>query len=189
MTSPLLEIFTDGACRGNPGPGGWAALIRVGSTENVVSGAEPATTNNRMEVMAAIEALRSIAHPSRIRLTTDSEYLRQGITNWMKRWKLNGWRTAAKQPVKNKDLWMVLDSLVGAHQIEWCWVKGHSGHAENELVDAAANLAIDALLAGRSAAGSRSTVRSSSTLKRPDSNPSTAIASSRSARSNSSIAN
>ena len=111
MTSPLLEIFTDGACRGNPGPGGWAALIRDGSAEKVLSGAEPATTNNRMEVMAAIEALRSIAHPSRIRLTTDSEYLRQGITSWMKRWKLNGWRTAAKQPVKNKDLWMALDTV------------------------------------------------------------------------------
>jgi len=121
----------------------------------VLSGAEPATTNNRMEVMAAIEALRSIAHPSRIRLTTDSECLRQGITSWMKRWKLNGWRTAAKQPVKNKDLWMALDTVVGAHQVEWCWVKGHSGHAENELVDAAANLAIDALIAGRSAAGNR----------------------------------
>ncbi len=141
--------------RGNPGPGGWAALIRDESGEKVLSGAEPATTNNRMEVMAAIEALRSIAGPSRIRLTTDSEYLRQGITSWMKRWKLNGWRTAAKQPVKNKDLWVLLDSLVATHQIEWCWVKGHSGHAENELVDAAANEAIDALLARRPAAGSR----------------------------------
>ncbi len=155
LATPLLEVFTDGACRGNPGPGGWAALIRQGGSEKVLSGAEPATTNNRMEVMAAIEALRSIAQPSRIRITTDSEYLRQGITSWMKRWKSNGWRTAAKQPVKNKDLWELLDSMVGAHQIEWCWVKGHSGHAENELVDAAANEAIDALLAGRSAAGRR----------------------------------
>ncbi len=154
-TSALIEIFTDGACRGNPGPGGWAALVREHGAEKVLSGAEPATTNNRMEVMAAIEALRSIPHPSRIRLTTDSEYLRQGVTSWVKRWKLNGWRTAAKQPVKNKDLWVLLDSIVGAHQIEWCWVKGHSGHAENELVDAAANEAIDALLAGRSAAGNR----------------------------------
>jgi ribonuclease HI len=150
----LIEIFTDGACKGNPGPGGWAALIRDESGERVLNGAEPVTTNNRMEVMAAIEALRSIGGPSQIRLTTDSEYLRQGITSWMKRWKLNGWRTAAKQPVKNKDLWVLLDSLVAAHRIEWCWVKGHSGHRENELVDAAANAAIDAL-ARSSAAGSR----------------------------------
>jgi ribonuclease HI len=154
VTLALIEIFTDGACKGNPGPGGWAALIRDESGEKVLSGAEPVTTNNRMEVMAAIEAIRSIAGPSQIRLTTDSEYLRQGITSWMKRWKLNGWRTAAKQPVKNKDLWVLLDSLVATHRIEWCWVKGHSGHRENELVDAAANAAIDAL-ARRSAAGSR----------------------------------
>jgi ribonuclease HI len=153
VTSALIEVFTDGACRGNPGPGGWAALLRSGTTEKMLSGAEPATTNNRMEVMAAIEALRAIHRPSRIRLTTDSEYLRQGVTSWVKRWKSNGWRTAAKQPVKNKDLWELLDSLVDAHEIEWCWVKGHSGHAENERVDAAANVAIDDLLTNRSAAG------------------------------------
>jgi ribonuclease HI len=153
VTPALIEIFTDGACRGNPGPGGWAALLRSGTTEKMLSGAEPATTNNRMEVMAAIEALRAIERPSRIRLTTDSEYLRQGVTSWVKRWKSNGWRTAARQPVKNKDLWEMLDSLVGAHEIEWCWVKGHSGHAENERVDAAANVAIDDLLANRSVAG------------------------------------
>jgi ribonuclease HI len=155
VTSPLIEIFTDGACRGNPGPGGWAALMRQDTTEKMLSGAEPATTNNRMEVMAAIEALRAIQRPSRIRLTTDSEYLRQGVTSWVKRWKLNGWRTAAKQPVKNQDLWVLLDSLVGTHEIEWCWVKGHSGHAENERVDEAANVAIDDLLARRSVAGGK----------------------------------
>ncbi len=155
MTSTLIEIFTDGACRGNPGPGGWAALLRQDSTEKMLSGAEPATTNNRMEVMAAIEALRAIQRPSRIRLTPDSEYLRQGVTSWVKRWKLNGWRTAAKQPVKNQDLWVLLDSLVGTHEIEWCWVKGHSGHAENERVDAAANVAIDDMLSRRSVAGGK----------------------------------
>jgi ribonuclease HI len=153
VTSALIEIFTDGACRGNPGPGGWAALLRSGIHEKMLSGAEPVTTNNRMEVMAAIEALRAIDRPSRIRLTTDSEYLRQGVTSWVKRWKSNGWRTAARQPVKNKDLWELLDSLVSTHEIDWCWVRGHSGHAENERVDAAANVAIDELVAKRSAAG------------------------------------
>jgi ribonuclease HI len=146
VTVGLVEIFTDGACRGNPGPGGWAALLRHGDREEILSGAEPATTNNRMEVTAAIEALRSIDRRSRIRVTTDSEYLRQGVTSWVKRWKSNGWRTAAKQPVKNQDLWIALDDLVQAHEIEWCWVKGHSGHSENERVDAAANDAIDDLL-------------------------------------------
>lgn len=129
--------------------------MRQGATERMLSGADPATTNNRMEVLAAIEALRAIQRPSRIRLTTDSEYLRQGVTSWVKRWKSNGWRTAAKQPVKNQDLWVLLDSLVGTHEIEWCWVKGHSGHVENERVDAAANVAIDAMLARRSVAGGK----------------------------------
>jgi ribonuclease HI len=151
----LVEIFTDGACRGNPGPGAWAALLRQGSTEKMLSGAERATTNNRMEVLAAIEALRVLDRPSRIRVTTDSEYLRQGVTSWVKRWKSNGWRTAARQPVKNQDLWVELDKLAGAHEIEWCWVKGHSGHAENERVDSAANEAIDALLAQLRAGGGR----------------------------------
>ena len=155
MTSGLVEIFTDGACRGNPGPGGWAALMREGAHEKMLSGAEPATTNNRMEVMAAIEALRAIDHPSRIRVTTDSEYLRQGVTSWVKRWKSNGWRTAARQPVKNQDLWVALDELVETHQIEWCWVKGHSGHVENERVDAAANDAIDLMLEQQRASGRR----------------------------------
>ena len=153
MTSALVEIFTDGACRGNPGPGGWAALLRRGAHEKMLSGAEPATTNNRMEVMAAIEALRALDRPTQIRVTTDSQYLRLGVTSGVKRWKANGWRTAAKQPVKNQDLGVALDKLAGAHEIEWCWVKGHSGHAENERVDAAANDAIDILLEQLRASG------------------------------------
>lgn len=146
MTGDLVEIFTDGACRGNPGPGGWAALLRRGADERMLSGAASATTNNRMEVTAAIEAIAALKRPSRVRLTTDSEYLRQGITSWLQRWKANGWRTASKQPVKNQDLWQRLDAAVQQHRIEWHWVRGHSGHSENERVDAAANAAIDALL-------------------------------------------
>ena len=146
MTDDLVEIFTDGACRGNPGPGGWAALLRYGTEERMLSGAEAATTNNRMEVTAAIEAIAALKRPSRVRLTTDSEYLRQGITSWMRRWKANGWRTAAKQSVKNQDLWQRLDTLVQQHRIEWHWVRGHSGHSDNERVDEAANAAIDAML-------------------------------------------
>jgi len=146
VTGDLVEIFTDGACRGNPGPGGWAALLRRGADERMLSGAASATTNNRMEVTAAIEAIAALKRPSRVRLTTDSEYLRQGITSWLQRWKANGWRTASKQPVKNQDLWQRLDAAVQQHRIEWHWVRGHSGHSENERVDAAANAAIDALL-------------------------------------------
>jgi len=146
VTDDLVEIFTDGACRGNPGPGGWAALLRRGADERMLSGAESATTNNRMEVMAAIEAIVALKRPSRVRLTTDSEYLRQGVTSWLARWKSNGWRTAARQPVKNQDLWQRLDAVVQQHTIEWCWVRGHSGHVENERVDVAANMAIDAML-------------------------------------------
>lgn len=142
-----VEIFTDGACRGNPGPGGWAALLRYGDQEKVVRGAEPDTTNNRMELQAAIEGLAALKRSSKVILTTDSEYLRQGINDWVPRWKKNGWRTAARKPVKNQDLWEKLDELVGNHDIEWHWVKGHSGHRENELVDEAANIAIDEMLA------------------------------------------
>ena len=145
MTSALIEIFTDGACRGNPGPGGWAALMRSGAHENMFSGAEAATTNNRMEVMAAIEALRALKQPSRIRLTTDSQYLRQGVTSWVK----NGRRTdGGRLPTTGEESGFVGVSRSSrrSHQIEWCWVKGHSGHVENELVDAAANQAIDRLL-------------------------------------------
>jgi len=142
-----VEIFTDGACRGNPGPGGWAALLRYDGKEKLVSGAEPATTNNRMELMAAIEGLAQLKRRSRVVLTTDSQYLRLGIKQWLANWKRNGWRTAARQPVKNRDLWERLDGLTAQHDIDWHWVRGHSGHPENELVDQAANAAIDAMQA------------------------------------------
>jgi ribonuclease HI len=143
VTADLVEIFTDGACRGNPGPGGWAALLRRGPDERMLSGAQSSTTNNRMEITAAIEAIAALKRPSRVRLTTDSEYLRQGVMSWLARWKANGWRTASRQPVKNQDLWQRLDALVQKHDIEWCWVRGHSGHVENGRVDVAANAAID----------------------------------------------
>lgn len=146
--SEAVEIFTDGACRGNPGPGGWAALLRYRGRERIISGAEPETTNNRMELRAAIEALASLKRPVRVSLTTDSQYVRQGVCQWMANWKRNGWRTSQKQPVKNRDLWEQLDELAGRHQVEWHWVKGHSGHPENELADREANKAIDAMLAG-----------------------------------------
>ncbi len=139
----LVEIFTDGACKGNPGPGGWGALLRYGEKQKELFGGEPETTNNRMEMLAAIEALKCLKRPCQVRLTTDSQYLRKGITEWLSGWKRNGWKTAAKQPVKNADLWQALDAEVGKHQIEWCWVKGHSGHAENEIADALANRGVE----------------------------------------------
>ena len=145
----LVEIYTDGACRGNPGPGGWAALLCYGEAEKLIKGAEPQTTNNRMEWMAAIQALATLTRSGRVSLTTDSQYVRQGITSWVQRWKQNGWRTASRQPVKNQDLWIELDKLVADHEVEWHWVKGHSGHPQNELVDQAANEAIDDMLNGR----------------------------------------
>lgn len=147
MNAPV-EIFTDGACRGNPGPGGWAALLRYGDAEKLVSGAAEVTTNNRMELLAAISALEQLTRPSKVSLTTDSEYLRQGINQWIQKWKRNGWRTSQRKPVKNRDLWQRLDELVQKHQIEWHWVRGHSGHPENEQVDEAANVAIDRMLGG-----------------------------------------
>jgi ribonuclease HI len=143
LNRPRVEIFTDGACRGNPGAGGWAAVLRTGDHEKIVSGYEAHTTNNRMELMAAIEALAALKRPCRVRLTTDSQYLRQGILQWLPRWKANGWRTAQKQPVKNQDLWQRLDELAASHDVEWHWVRGHAGHPENELADRAANEAID----------------------------------------------
>ena len=147
--SDLVEIFTDGACRGNPGPGGWAALLRRDGREKVVSGAEADTTNNRMELRAAIEALAALRSRSKVALTTDSQYVRQGVTQWIAGWKRNGWRTAARQPVKNRDLWEQLDALAAQHDVDWHWVKGHSGHPENERADQEANKAIDAMLGGR----------------------------------------
>ncbi len=141
-----VMIFTDGACRGNPGPGGWGAVLRYGSTEKTLSGGEPDTTNNRMELMAAIMALEALTQPCQVVLTTDSRYVMDGITQWMANWKKRGWKTASKQPVKNADLWRRLDAACSKHTIEWQWVKGHSGHPENEKADALANLGIDELL-------------------------------------------
>ena len=140
-----VEIFTDGACKGNPGPGGWGALLRFNGVEKTLNGAEPLTTNNRMELMAAIKALEALKQPCEVDLTTDSQYVRKGITEWIAQWKLRGWRTSAKKPVVNVDLWQRLDKLNQAHKVSWHWVKGHSGHRENEIVDELANHAIDDL--------------------------------------------
>jgi ribonuclease HI len=135
---PFVEIFTDGACRGNPGPGGWAALLRIGEKEREISGGEAHTTNNRMELRAAIEALNALKRPCRVEIHTDSNYVRDGITKWIHGWNRNGWRTADKKPVKNAELWQELIEAAQRHQVEWHWVKGHSGHAENDRVDALA---------------------------------------------------
>lgn len=142
-----VEIFTDGACRGNPGPGGWGALLRYEGREKTLHGGERHTTNNRMELMAAIEALKALKQPCEVQLTTDSQYVRQGISLWLAGWKRNGWKTASKKPVKNEDLWRALDDAVQTHQITWLWVKGHSGHRENEIADQLANLGVDEVLA------------------------------------------
>jgi len=138
MALPEVEIFTDGACRGNPGPGGWAALLRTGEKEREISGGEPLTTNNRMELRAAIEALNALKRPCTVEIHTDSVYVRDGIMKWIHGWKRNGWRTADKKPVKNAELWQELLDAESRHQVRWHWVKGHSGHAENERVDALA---------------------------------------------------
>ena len=143
MTNQKVEIFTDGGCRGNPGPGGWGALIRYGEHEKEIYGYDKETTNNRMELMAAIRALEILNRASDVNLTTDSNYVRQGITEWLQGWKKRGWKTAAKKPVKNKDLWQRLDEAVARHDIEWHWVKGHSGHEGNERADDLANRAMD----------------------------------------------
>lgn len=140
-----VELFTDGACKGNPGPGGWGALLRYGAVEKSLYGGEPETTNNRMELMAAIAGLSALKEPCNVILTTDSQYVRKGITEWLMGWKRNGWRTAAKEPVKNVDLWQRLDAETQRHQVTWHWVKGHSGHRENELADALANRGIEEL--------------------------------------------
>ncbi|MCB1669059.1 MAG: ribonuclease HI [Pseudomonadales bacterium] len=140
-----VEIFTDGACRGNPGPGGWGVLLRYGDEEKTLYGGEEHTTNNRMELTAAIEALAALKKPCMVELTTDSEYVRQGISSWLQNWKKRGWKTAAKKPVKNVDLWQRLDQESGRHKINWHWVKGHSGHRENEIADQLANRGIDSL--------------------------------------------
>ena len=140
-----IDIFTDGACRGNPGPGGWGVILRSGSHEKELFGGEQSTTNNRMELRAAIEGLAALKRPSRVTITTDSQYVRQGITQWIEGWKRNQWRTSAKKPVKNQDLWQLLDELTSRHEVTWEWVKGHSGHPDNEHADALANRGIDEL--------------------------------------------
>jgi len=140
----IVEAFTDGACLGNPGPGGWAALLRYKGVEKWLSGSERETTNNRMELMAAIASLEALKRASEVRLTTDSQYVKQGIEQWVQRWKQNGWRTADKKPVKNQDLWERLDAACVPHRVEWQWTRGHSGHTENERVDQRAREAAEA---------------------------------------------
>jgi ribonuclease HI len=142
MSEPVVEIHTDGACRGNPGPGGWGVLLRANGAEKELYGGEAATTNNRMELMAAIRALEALKRPSRVKLYTDSTYVMKGITTWIHSWKRRGWRTADKQPVKNEDLWRQLDEARSKHEVEWHWVKGHAGHPENERADQLANKGI-----------------------------------------------
>lgn len=138
MTGQMVEIFTDGACSGNPGPGGWGAILRFNGIEKELSGGAAETTNNRMEMTATIEALNTLKRPCSVVLTTDSSYVKDGITKWLFGWKRNGWKTAAKKPVKNEELWKALDEAVARHTIEWRWVKGHAGHPENERADALA---------------------------------------------------
>jgi ribonuclease HI len=137
-----VEIYTDGACKGNPGPGGWGALLRWGSHEKELCGGEPDTTNNRMELMAVIQALEALTRPAQVILSVDSRYVRDGVERWMPRWKRNGWQTRERTPVKNQDLWLRLDQAVARHRVQWRWVKGHSGHPDNERADRLANRGI-----------------------------------------------
>ena len=148
QTLQKVELFTDGACLGNPGPGGWAALLRAGTREKALVGAEAMTTNNRMELMAAIAGIEALKRACSVVVVTDSEYVRRGVEEWMPRWKANGWKTSDKQPVKNRDLWERLDAALASHDVRWHWVKGHAGHAENERVDALAREAAEAIKAG-----------------------------------------
>lgn len=143
-----MEIYTDGACRGNPGPGGWAVLMRYGAHEKELSGAERQTTNNRMELQAVIAGLTALKRRSVVRLTTDSQYVQKGVTEWLPDWKRRNWRTSGRKPVKNEDLWRELDEAAARHDVDFEWVRGHAGHPENERVDQLANAAIDQMLAG-----------------------------------------
>ncbi len=147
--APVVELFTDGACRGNPGPGGWGVLIRYKGHEKTLYGGEAYTTNNRMELMAAIRGLEALKRPCKVRIMTDSRYLKEGITEWLPAWQRRGWMTVDKKPVKNVDLWQRLAAAASRHEIEWCWVKGHAGHPENERADALANRGIEQLLSGQ----------------------------------------
>lgn len=149
MTTEIIDIYTDGACSGNPGPGGWGAILRMGGTEKELFGGELATTNNRMELMAVIEALRALKRPVQARVHTDSQYVQKGISEWIVGWKRRGWKTADKSPVKNVDLWQALDSEAAKHKIEWLWVRGHNGHPENERADALARRGVDQARAAR----------------------------------------
>jgi ribonuclease HI len=151
--SAQVSIWTDGACSGNPGPGGWGAILRYGEREKELSGGEATTTNNRMELMAAIAALEALSRPCRLELHTDSQYLRGGVTGWIHNWKRNGWRTADKKPVKNDDLWRRLDAAVARHEIDWRWVKGHAGDEMNERADALARRGMAPFLPGKAKAG------------------------------------
>jgi len=147
--SEIVEIFTDGACKGNPGPGGWGVLLRFKGKDKTLHGGEENTTNNRMELTGAIMALEALSRPCKVNLTTDSKYVIQGITEWMDGWKKRGWKNSAKKPVKNEDLWRRLDTAIQAHDIQWTWVRGHTGHPENERADDLANLGVEELLAKR----------------------------------------
>ena len=149
MSNEIVEIFTDGACKGNPGVGGWGALLRTKGKEREMYGGEAHTTNNRMELTGAIAALEVLSRPCHIRLHTDSKYVQQGISEWVHGWKQRGWKTASKQPVKNEDLWRRLDEAVARHKIEWIWVKGHAGHPENERADQLANRGVEDILNGK----------------------------------------
>ena len=142
MTTRRVDIFTDGACSGNPGPGGWAAILRSGLHEREISGGDIATTNNRMELIAVIRALEALKNPATVTIHTDSRYVMDGATQWIKRWKANGWKTADKKPVRNEDLWRILDETAARHSVSWRWVEGHAGHPENERADALARAAI-----------------------------------------------
>ncbi len=141
--SDEVDILTDGACSGNPGPGGWGAILRAGAHEKTLCGGEPATTNNRMELLAVIRALETLKRPSKVRVHTDSQYVQKGISEWIHNWKRRGWTTASKQPVKNADLWRELDAVQAKHDVQWVWVKGHAGHVDNERADALARQGVD----------------------------------------------
>lgn len=149
MSDENIDIYTDGACSGNPGPGGWGAILRLGSHEKELFGGETATTNNRMELMAVIEALRALKRPVKARVHTDSQYVQKGISEWISGWKKRGWKTADKKPVKNVDLWQALDEETSKHQLEWLWVRGHNGHPENERADTLARRGVEQVRGGR----------------------------------------